>query len=200
MQWRKWTRLAATVQIAVLAGCVPAVMAPTVTATPGPGKLPADFAADNTACATQANQQMAPVVQAANNQVLQNALSQGGQDPLTGSAQASQAVQQQYDNAYSACMYGKGDNVPPYYMQPAYYAEPTEEPTYRTKKRVVRKHTPPPAATASASLPNSGFVVPAASSATAGGSGFVTPAPTVTASGSAAAPSSTSFAVPPPAH
>jgi hypothetical protein len=198
MERWKWVRLAATVQIAVLAGCVPAVMAPTVTATPGPGKLPADFAADNTACATQANQQMAPVVQAANNQVLQNALSEGGQDPLTGSAQATTLVQQQYDTAYSACMYGKGDNVPPYYMQPVYYVEPAEEPTYHAKKRVVRKHAPAPA-TASASSPNSGFVVPAASSATAG-SGFVTPAPTVTASGSAAGPSSTSFAVPPPAH
>ena len=195
MNRSKWP--AAAIAVIALAGCVPAVMAPTVTATPGPGKLPADFAADNTACAAQTNQQMAPVVQAANNQVLQNALSQGGLDPMTGSAQATTAVQQQYDTAYSACMYGKGDNVPPYYMQPTYYAEPTEPTsTHHVKRRVAHKQSSPtPTATASSSgqASGSGFVVPAPTSAPVSGSGFAEPAPVQPASASGG------FAVPPPA-
>jgi hypothetical protein len=193
MKRRTWTLLAATAQIVVLAGCVPTVMGPTVSATPGPGKLPADFAGDHAACAAQANQQMAPVVQAANNQVagtaLQNLLTGTGNDAAALNAQATTQLQQQYDNTYSACMYAKGDNVPPYYMQPVYYAEPAPAATHRAKRRVAQKHTTPPAATASApaAVPaaTSGFVVPPPT-APAAGAGFVTPAP--------AAPPTTSFA------
>jgi hypothetical protein len=194
----KWTRLAATVQLVVLAGCVPTAMAPTVTATPGPGKLPADFAADHVACSGQANQQMAPVVQAANNQVagtaLQNLLTGTGADATAVNAQATSTVQQQYDAAYSACMYAKGDNVPPYYMQPAYYAEPTEPtPTHHVKRRLAHKPSPTPTASSSGQASGAGFVVPAPTSAPASGSGFVQPAPVQPASASGG------FAVPPPA-
>jgi hypothetical protein len=204
----KWP-LAAFTMVA-LAGCVPAMMTPTVTATPGPGKLPADFAADNTACAAQTNQQMAPVVQAANNQVannaLQNLMTGTGLDPVTAGAQATSAVQQQYDTAYAACMYARGDNVPPYYMQPTSYAGSTEptEPTHHVKKRVAHKpSSSTPTATASntsqASASNagqasaSGFVVPAPSSAPASGSGNASLAPVQSVSASGG------FAVPPPA-
>jgi hypothetical protein len=191
-------------QFAVLAGCVPAVMAPTVTATPGPGKLPAVFASDHAACAAQANQQMAPAVQAANNQVagtaLLNVMTGAGQDAVALNTQATATVQQQYDASYSACMYAKGDNVPPYYMQPVYYAEPA--PVHHAKRRVVHKSSPSNATTAaSAPASGSGFVVPAASAPSTAGSGFVTPAPTMTTAASTApAASSSQFAVPAPAH
>jgi hypothetical protein len=202
MNMRKWP-LAAVATMA-LAGCVPAMMAPTVTATPGPGKLPADFTADDTACRAQVSQQMAPVVQAANNQVanaaLQNALTGTGMDPVTASSQATSAVQQQYDNTYSACMYTRGDNVPPYYMQPTSYAgssEPTEPTsTHHVKKRVAHKpSSPAPTTTASNSgqASASGFVVPAPSSAFASGSGSGAAAPVQPVS------ASSGFAVPPPA-
>src|SRR5271155_1366799 len=160
-----WAKLAATAQIVVLAGCVPAVMAPTVVATPGPGKLPADLASDHVACTAQANQQMAPSVQAANNQVtgtaLQNLLTGTGDNAVDVDTQATATLQQQYDAAYSTCMYAKGDNVPPYYMQPTYYAEPTE-PTHHARRRVAHKPSWPTAAPSdSAQASGSGFVVPA---------------------------------------
>lgn len=198
MKRRTWTGLAAAAQIVALAACVPTAMAPTVSATPGPEKLPADFAGDHAACMAQANQQMAPAVQAANNQVagtaLQNLLTGTGNDAVALNAQATSQLQQQYDNTYSACMYARGDNVPPYYMQPVYYAEPAPASTHRAKRRVVQKHSPPPAATASApaAAPAPGFVVPSPT-APAASPGFVTPAPTMKTS-SAAAPSAASFA------
>ena len=162
---------AATVPLAALTGCVPAVMTPTVTATPGPGKLPADLASDHAACAVQTNQQMASAVQAANNQVtgtaLQNVLTGTGDNAVDVNTQATSALQQQYDTAYSACMYARGDNIPPYYMQPTYYAEPTEPTSsHHGKRRVAHKAAPPKPTTTAAS--NSGTVA---------GSGFVVPAP-----------------------
>ena len=200
---RHWILLAAlgatTVPLAALTGCVPAVMAPTVVATPGPGKLPADLASDHIACAAQANQQTAPAVQAANNQVtgtaLQNLFTGTGANAVDVNTQATATLQQQYDTAYSACMYAKGDNVPPYYMQPTYYAEPTETtPTHHAKRRVAHKpSSQAAAASGSGQASGSGFVVPAPTSAPASASGFVQPAPVQPAS------ANSGFAVPPPA-
>ncbi len=202
MNRSKWP--AAAITVIALAGCVPTMMTPTITATPGPGKLPADLATDHAACVTQTNQQMAPAVQAANNQVsgaaLQNLLTGTGDNPVAVNTQATATLQQQYDTAYSACMYAKGDNVPPYYMQPTYYAEPTDttEPTstHHAKRRVAHKpSSPTPTTTASSSgqASGSGFVVPAPTSAPASGSGFAEPGPVQPASASGG------FAVPPPA-
>jgi hypothetical protein len=197
MKKRNWLSVAAAAQIAVLAGCVPAVMAPTVTATPGPGKLPADLASDNVACVAQTNQQMAATIQAANNQVagtaLQNVLTGTGNNAVAVNAQATNTVQQQYDAAYSTCMYAKGDNVPPYYMQPVAAAEPTE-PTHHAKKRVAHKPSTP-TGSGSGQASSSGFVVPAPTASPAAGSGFVEPAPTASAAPAAGG----GFAVPPPA-
>lgn len=201
---RNWFFLAAlgatTVSLVALTGCVPAVMGPTVTATPGPGKAPTDFAADQSACGALTNQQMAPAVQAANNQVagtaLQNVLTGTGDNAVAVNTQATATLQQQYDAAYSACMYAKGDNVPPYYMQPTYYAEPTETtPTHHVKRRVAQKpSSPTPSATASSgSTSGSGFVVPAPTTTPASGLGFVQPTPVQPAS------ANSGFAVPPPA-
>ncbi len=196
---RKLVPVIAAAQIMILAGCVPAVMAPSVIATPGPGKLPADLASDHIACTAQANQQMAPAVQAANNQVtgtaLQNLLTGTGNDAVAVNAQATATVQQQYDIAYSACMYAKGDNVPPNYMQPTQYAEPTG--AHRGKRRTAHKPSSPTTASGSGQGTGPGFVVPAAAApAGGGGGGFVEPAATASA---APAASSGGFAVPPPA-
>jgi len=221
MKMSRWVSVAATVQIAVLAGCVPAVMAPTVVATPGPGKTLTAFAADHGACAALADQQIAVAKNAANNQIvgtaLLNAVVGGGSSAAAGAsngevaansvasgvtagaanAQAAEAtLQQQYDVAYSACMYAKGDNVPGYYAQPVYYAEPT--PTHRTRRRVAHK----PSSRKTASTPDpgqaagSGFVVPAPTAASGGGSGFVEPAPAATP----AAASGSGFVQPAPSH
>jgi hypothetical protein len=198
LKLQKFGSLVTAAQLLLLAGCVPAVMAPTVVATPGPVKLPAEFTADHAACAAQANQQMAGAVQAANSQVtgtaLQNLLTGTGANAVDVNTQATATLQQQYDTAYSTCMYAKGDNVPPYYMQPAYYAEPTE-PTHHVKRRVAHKPSPTSAGTpsSSAQASGSGFVVPAPTSAAASGSGFVQPTPVQPAS------ASSGFAVPPPA-
>lgn len=195
----KWAKLAATVQFVILAGCVPAVMTPSVIATPGPGKLPADLASDQIACTTQANQQMTPAVQAANNQVtgtaLQNLLTGTGDNAVDVNTQATATLQQQYDTAYSACMYAKGDNIPPYYMQPTYYAEPTEPTTHfrHARRRVAHRPSQAPTASSSSQASGSAFVVPAPTSAAASGSGFVQPAPVQPAS------ANTDFAVPAPA-
>lgn len=199
LKLQKFGSLVTATLLLILAGCVPAVMAPTVTATPGPGKLPADFTSDLTTCAAQANQQTAPAVQAANNQVtgtaLQNLFTGTGANAVDVNAQATATLQQQYDTAYSACMYAKGDNVPPYYMQPTYYAEPTEEtPTHHVKRRVAHKpSSQAAAASGSGQASGSGFVVPTPTSAPASGSGFVQPAPVQPAS------ANSGFAVPPPA-
>jgi len=199
LKLQKFGSLATAAQLLLLAGCVPAVMAPTVVATPGPVKLPAEFTADHAACAAQANQQMAGAVQAANNQVtgtaLQNLLTGTGANAVDLNTQATATLQQQYDTAYSACMYAKGDNVPPYYMQPAYYAEPTEPTSsHHVKRRVAHKpSSQAAAASGSGQASGSGFVVPTPTSAPASGSGFVQPAPVQPAS------ANSGFAVPPPA-
>jgi hypothetical protein len=175
-------------QIAVLAGCVPATLAPTVVVTPGPGKSAADFAADQTGCSALANQQMTPAIQAANNQLVGNALLGVTPNQTAQSAQSAQVtLQHQYDVAYSQCMYTKGDIVPG--MTPV-AAEPEPAPvTHRAKRYAKKKPTQQPTGSASAQP------APAAA-ATQSGSSFVEPAPAAPVT-----PASTSggFAVPPPA-
>lgn len=179
----------AAAQIAVLAGCVPAAMAPTVVVTPGPGKSAAYFAADQTGCAAQANQQMAPVIQAANTQLVGNALLGVTPSQTAQSTQSAQAtLQQQYNIAYSQCMYAKGDIVPG--MTPTAAEEPV---THHAKHYAHKK--PPATASSSASSTSTGtsatFVEPAP--AATGGGGVVQPQPAATAGGSSG------FALPPPA-
>jgi hypothetical protein len=185
---RKLSGLSAVVaaQIMVLAGCVPATLAPTVVVTPGPGKSPADFTADQTWCVAQANQQMAPAIQATNNQLVGGALLGVTPDQTVQSAQSAQVtLQQQYNISYSTCMYAKGDIVPGF--APPVVAEPESAPV--THRRVAKKPTQQPAGSAS--------VAPApAVSATQGGSGFVVPAPAAAATPASA---SGNFVVPAPA-
>jgi hypothetical protein len=141
---------------------------------------------------------MASAVQAANNQVagtaLQNVLTGTGDNAVDVNTQATAGLQQQYDTAYSACMYARGNNVPPYYMQPTYYAEPIEPTSsHHAKRRVAHKAAAPKPTTTAASNSGAGFVVPAPTATPASGSGFVQPAPVQPASAGGG------FAVPPSA-
>jgi hypothetical protein len=179
--------IGAGVQLMVLSGCAPTTMAPTVTAIPGPEKSAADFAADQTGCASQANQQVAPAIQAANNQII---TSFGGSTSQT----AQTTLQQQYNQAFSDCMYAKGDAVPGW---TPVAAEPTP---VRHAKRYAKKKPAATPTTASFVEPapaagaSSGQPAPAAPAA--GGGGFVLPA---AAASAAPAASNGGFAVPPPA-
>jgi hypothetical protein len=181
---RKGNWLSLAIATVVIAGCVPSVMAPTVTATAGPGKLPADFAADQTACAAQANQQMAPAVQAANNQIVGNALLG------SSTSQTTQAnLQQQYNVAYSQCIYAKGDSVPGWTPAPA-EAETEPAPVTHHYRHYAKKKP-------STTTTNANFVAPAPTASSESGS-FVEPAPATPAT-PAAAGGSGGFAVPAPA-
>lgn len=210
MKRRTWIS-AASAPIMILAGCVPAVMAPSVVATPGPGKSPADYAADHSACAALADQQLAPAKNAANNQIfgtalLGAALGGGGTAAAGGSngdvaanaagnglsagaatAQTAQAtLQRQYDFDYAQCMYAKGNIVPGF--APPVVAEPVEplEPVRHRVRHARKKPTETQAA--------AGSVQPAP--AHAAGAAFVEPAPAQASGGSGG---SGGFVEPPPA-
>jgi hypothetical protein len=206
MTMRRRLSIAAAAQLIVLAGCVPQTMAPTVVVTPGPSKSSADFAVDQTGCTAQANQQMAPAIQAANTQLVGNALLAVTPSQTAQSTQSAQVtLQRQYDAAYSQCMYAKGDIVPG--MTPTAAEEPG--PVTHHARHYAHK-TPPATASSSASSTSTStstsatFVEPAP--AATGGGGFVQPQPAAAAGGGgfvqpqpAAAGSSSGFALPPPA-
>jgi hypothetical protein len=131
-------RLAAVAGIGLtlgLAGCVPAQMGPTVNVMPGAGKSFEQFQADQAACKAYANDQIAGARKEANQQAVGTALigtalgaglgaaagnagvgaaagAAAGTGVAAGNAQnAALTIQQQYDNAYSQCMYAKGEQV-----------------------------------------------------------------------------------------
>ncbi len=70
----KRSLLATVVFAGILAGCAQAPLSPTVVAMPGPGKSPADLAADEAACRQVASADVAGQVQAANNNALAGAV------------------------------------------------------------------------------------------------------------------------------
>ena len=84
-----------------------------------------------------------------------NLLTGTGDNAVDVNTQATATLQQQYDTAYSACMYAKGDNIPPYYMQPTYYAEPSEPTTHirHARRRVAHRPSQAPWRPAPARLP-----------------------------------------------
>jgi hypothetical protein len=115
-------RLGHLLAVLVLGGCVPTVMTPTVTVMPTPGKSLEVFAAEQGACKQFAEQQITAARNQLNNQVMANALLTNADDPVAaGQAVAASGVpvlQQQYDAAYSQCMYAKGNQVPGYAAAP----------------------------------------------------------------------------------
>jgi hypothetical protein len=160
MKTHIWLSVAAGLSVLGLGACVPTTMAPTVAARPGMGKSPVDFAADNSFCSAQANQQISVAKAQANNQVIAAALMT---DPNTTSATLqtnTASLQQQLDIAYSACMYAKGESVPGYEV-----SEPLPQ------RRVTRPKPKPPTDDKSA------FVEPPPAATPASSSGFTEPPP-----------------------
>ncbi len=134
-----------------LVGCAQTPMGPMVQVMPGPHKSFDAFQVDQSYCKQYSAQQVAGQAQAANNQAIGGALLAtalgaglgaavgGGNGAGVGaaagaglgaggaadaSAGAQGGIQQQYDNAYSQCMYSQGNQVagyepPPDFGQPA---------------------------------------------------------------------------------
>lgn len=132
-----------------MAGCVAPIMGPTVAVMPAPTKPFVVFQQDTTECQQYANAVLAPVVQQANNQAVGQAIittalgaalgaAIGGGNgagigaaagAITGTSTAAlsaqfagMTIQQQFDIAYSQCMYSKGNQVPGF--QPNVYVLP----------------------------------------------------------------------------
>jgi uncharacterized protein YcfJ len=126
---------------ALLSACAAPPMGPTVLVMPAPGKSQDQFAREQAECKNFASSETAGMAKQANNQavgaaVLTTALGAaagaavgGGNGAAVGaasgatvgagigadaSANAQLTIQQQYDNAYSQCMYTKGNQVPGY--------------------------------------------------------------------------------------
>jgi hypothetical protein len=147
-------RLAAVAGIGLtlgLAACVPAKIGPTVNVMPGVGKSFEQFQADKNACQAYADGEVAGARKQANQQAVGTALvgaalgaglgaaagnagvgaaagATAGTGIAAGNAQdAALTIQQQYDNAYSQCMYAKGEQVDGY-APPAPPPPPPEPP------------------------------------------------------------------------
>jgi hypothetical protein len=140
--------------ILLLAACAQTPMGPTVNVMPGPGKPFDAFQNDQAVCNQFAQQAIAGQVQNANNQAVGaaalttvlgaglGAAIGGGRGAAigaasgaglgtgigaSGSSNAQYSIQQQYNNAYSQCMYSRGNMVPgygPMMSQPPPYGGP----------------------------------------------------------------------------
>ena len=137
--------IAAVTTLALLAGCASQPMGPTVSVMPAPGKPFGVFQEDDAICRNFAQQQSAGVAERGNSQqvgtaIIGTVLGAGlgaaigggrgaaigaGAGALGGTAVgANQAergtytAQQLYNNAYTQCMYSRGNQVPGY-AQPA---------------------------------------------------------------------------------
>ena len=132
-------KAAACLSLALLAGCATPATAPTVFMVPPPNKPPEVFAQDQAVCGNYAHQVSAQTAQQINNQQFGSAVVGtvlgaglgaaigGGRGAAIGAASGATAgtlygasttaygqlsVQQQYDYAYSQCMYSRGNQVP----------------------------------------------------------------------------------------
>jgi len=132
-------KAAACLTLALLGGCASAPTAPAVYVTPSPNKPPDVFAQDQAVCGNYAHQITSQTAQQINNQQFGSAVVGtvlgaglgaaigGGRGAAIGaasgaaagtlygaqtSAYAQLSLQQQYDYAYSQCMYSRGNQVP----------------------------------------------------------------------------------------
>jgi hypothetical protein len=139
-----WTNVGVsgvTVLGLLLSGCAQTPLGPTVPVMPGPGKSFEAFQYDQASCKAFAEQSVAGQAQNANNRAVGaaalttvlgaglGAAIGGGRGAGIGAASGAlggtaigagsssneqMGIQQQYDNAYSQCMYAKGEMVPGY--------------------------------------------------------------------------------------
>ena len=178
-------RIAAASSLMLLAGCVTAPTGPSTMALPGAGKSFDQFRADDADCRQYAQSQSggADANQAAINSGLTSAAvgtavgalagaAIGGHQGAgagagtgllfgtmagTGAAQSSaHATQRNYDNAYTQCMYAKGEQVaipggrvharpaPAYAAPPAVYSAPPPPPAYAPPPPPPGYAPPPP--------------------------------------------------------
>jgi uncharacterized protein YcfJ len=130
--------------LALLAGCVTQPMGPQVSVMPAPNKPFEVFQQDQGVCSQYAGQQVSGAANQANSNAFGTAVLGtilgaglgaaigGGPGAAIGAASgavggtivgsgpsgyAQYGIQQQYDAAYSQCMYAKGNQVPGYYSQ-----------------------------------------------------------------------------------
>jgi hypothetical protein len=131
--------------VLIVGGCTQPPVGTTVVVTPGPGKTAASFKADEDACRQGATQATAGAANAANQVAVTGALAgltgavSGGNvagDTATqalNTAQTSQVangtLQQQFDEFYKNCMYGRGNLVAG--MEPPPPPPPPAEPQYQ---------------------------------------------------------------------
>jgi len=138
--------IAAATALALLAGCAQSPMGPRVAVMPAPGKPFDVFQQDDAVCRQFAQQQSAGVAEQANNAQLGSAAigtllgaglgaaAGGGRGAAIGAgagaiagtavgsgeaARGTYTAQQLYDNAYSQCMYSRGNQVPGFVAAPA---------------------------------------------------------------------------------
>lgn len=144
MKHRGWTNVGVSsvaVLGLMLSGCAQTPMGPTVPVMPGPGKSFDAFQYDQASCKQFAEQSVAGQAQNANNRAVGaaalttvlgaglGAAIGGGRGAGIGAASGAlggaaigansssydqMSIQQQYDNAFSQCMYAKGEMVPGY--------------------------------------------------------------------------------------
>ncbi len=130
---------------AALAACAAQPMGPMVQVLPGPNKPFAQFQDDDLSCRSFANAQVAGQAQAVNNTAVGGAVLStvlgaglgaaigGGRGAAIGAASgagfgtavgasgssgAQLGIQAQYDNAYTQCMYARGNQIPGYAPPP----------------------------------------------------------------------------------
>jgi outer membrane lipoprotein SlyB len=151
------TTTAALTALLLLDGCVQQPLGPSVQVMPAPGKPFDVFQQDQAQCKGYADQQTAGGAQQANNQQVLTGVAGtvlgaglgaaigGGRGAAIGAASgatagtlygaapaqyAQMSLQQQYDAAYSQCMYAHGDQVPGYQPAPPPGYAPPPPPGY----------------------------------------------------------------------
>ena len=149
--------IAAATALALLAGCATQPMGPRVAVMPAPNKPFAVFQEDDVVCRNFAQQQSAGVAESANSSQVGTAIigtvlgaglgaaigggrgaaigagagALGGTAVGSGQAErGSYTAQQLYDNAYSQCMYSRGNQVPGYVHPAPAMAPPPPPPGY----------------------------------------------------------------------
>jgi uncharacterized protein YcfJ len=147
--------IAAGVAAALLAGCAPMPVGPTVAAMPAPNKPFEVFVQDDQLCRNWAGASIGTGRDAAANQMLASTLTGAAIGTVAGAlagdhhgagtgaaigtlagagigaeqgSMTAWSAQRRYDIAYQQCMYAKGNVIPGYYPYPAPAAPPPPPP------------------------------------------------------------------------
>ena len=165
---RRTIQSAALLGVMLVAACASQPTGPTVRVLPAPNKPFEVFQQDDASCRAYASNQVSGQAQQANNQAVGTAVVGtllgaglgaavgGGRGAAigaasgavggtaigaSGSANQQYGIQQQYDNAYSQCMYSHGNQTP----RAAYAPPPAYGPSYGPPAPPPGYYPPPPA-------------------------------------------------------